>query len=271
MLEVRTLAAAMAALAAAAVVRPMAAPEPTAPATRLVYDLSADELAKLLDSRPDVDLPALVAETIAALNLRNGDAAVATPLGGTRFAVDVRGDPVAVGLVRLTIEHRRRFEMRVVATSDHADNGVSFDLPQEKKRLADWLGKGGRELVLDNPQAIAAFNDDESAGPIAFGHLRWYPHLVRPQPDQTDRWGLPFSLQAAGDRVEPLGDSTVAVFEHADWNRGTVPQNLRQRQGRDPPFLLEYVAVTWTSATSAPRTSTPPASVRASAKTAGCR
>ena len=227
------------ALAAALAAQDPAPPHPPAAApvaaTRLVYDLPAYDVGRLLDARPGTSIDVLMTDLLSRLRAQLGQAATVTALGGTQFAVDVR-DAAAAAALRPRIE-TTVLEMRVVAAADFEMDGVSFDLRKEKARLEAWLRSGGKELVLADPRAIARFNADGKQGPLAFEHLRWVPHLIAPQLADPAKWDHSYQ-----DGVQPLADATVAVFAADDWNSGRVPDARRKETH---PFLLEYVAINW--------------------------
>jgi hypothetical protein len=215
-----------------------ATPAPQA-GTRLVYDLPAYDLGRLMDTNKGATIDSLVADVVARLQARLGLRAIVSPLGGTAFAVDVHSDALSVTAVRLLVE-AKTFEMRVVATSDYRADGVAFDLAEEKKRLERWLAGGGKQLVVADPRQIERFNDDPVHGPLAARHLRWMPHVVETQLGDATAWEMPFSLTWNSGKP-PVADSTVAVFDGGtDFNRGQVPAHLKAN-----PRLLEFVAINW--------------------------
>ena len=229
---------------AIAVARPLAGQESKATATptvRLVYDLPAYELSQVLARKPCTTLDQLVDGAIATVR-RRLDPAIVVTRAGTGFTVDLAGDAEATAALRRRIEALGKLELRVVATEDFLLDGVAFNLGEEKKRLQAWLEHGGRELVRENWKNIERFNDDPAKGPLAFGHLKWYAHLVEPKIDNKELWGTPFALDTTPfNGITPMGPATVTVYDQAtEWNGGGVPEAMKQK---DKPFLLELVAI----------------------------
>lgn len=134
-----------------------------------------------------------------------------------------------------------KLEMRIVAYTGWTQGDTQFDLTAEKRRLEDWLKTGGKELVLEDWRNIARFNDSPNTGPVAFGKIQWYPHLVEPNLDNKKVWDRPMSMGSSEPGVQPLNESVVAVFDQAtDWNGGMVPEATGKKER---PFLLEFVAI----------------------------
>ena len=143
--------------------------------------------------------------------------------------------------IKARISSLGKLEMRIVAYEGWAQDDVKFDLAAEKRRLEDWLKTGGKELVLESHKNIERFNESPNTGPMAFGKIQWYPHLVEPQLANKKLWNLPMSMGQGGDGVQPLSASVVAVFDQGvDYNGGVVPE---ARQKEERPFLLEFVAL----------------------------
>ena len=216
---------------------PVAVPAPRP--TRLCYDLPAYELSQRLRQQPDLDLDALMKGFVARVQQRVGKDATVRHTGGTVFEVEATGDAARVEAVRARVEVVGLLEMRVIADAEFFDPhaGVRFDLAAEQKRLQEWLAAGGRARVLADWRRIDEFNASKEEGPLAFGHLRWCAHRVRPQVENRERWQASFArdTQEHGG-VSPMGPATVAVFGDADWNGGVVAAG-------GPKVLLEYVAV----------------------------
>ncbi len=144
--------------------------------------------------------------------------------------------------IKARISSLGRLEMRVVATDNFVQDEVTFDLKQEKQRLEAWLKNGGKELVLDKWKNIDRFNEDPT-GPLAFGNLKWVPHLVEPNLDNRKQWDLPFTFMQSAEGVAALSESTVAVFDsNTDYNGGQLTE---AQQKLEKPFLLEYVAINY--------------------------
>ena len=225
--------------------------------TRLVYDLSHEELGRVLAQRPGQKAEDIVAEVVDVVQRRLGDAAKVQRLRGTTFEVLAAGGDDVIQVLRARIEQVGRLEIRVVATEDFEKDGVRFDLTTEKERLADWLGSGGREQVRGDPRNIDRFNDDRTRGPLARMKdasgaeepaLRWYPHLIRPSVEHDGSWERPFARDTQTTvGITPLGSATVAVFDEiTEWNGGKVPEALLAAAKADPkkaPVLVEFVAI----------------------------
>ena len=212
---------------------------------QLIYEVPDEVLAKLeRDEKTSKD--AVMEHTLRIVRDR------IDPTGVLEALVSRRGqngilielpyrEKAELDQIKARISSLGKLEMRIVAYEGWAQDDVKFDLASEKRRLEDWLKTGGKELVVENYKNIERFNESPNTGPLAFGKLRWYPHLVEPQPGNKKIWNQPMSMGQSADGVQPLSASVVAVFDQsADYNGGVVP-DARQKEER--PFLLEFVAL----------------------------
>jgi SecD/SecF fusion protein len=142
-----------------------------------------------------------------------------------------------------------KLEMRIVADDDYAAAAVGdrpevrFRLDQEKKRLETWLEQGDNRKLFEAkvdelPNNIRRFNDDRAAGPIAFGNLAWYVHVIRPTVDKDG--GFAWDLPSA--EMPTLGTSVVKGFTAAQYFGGRVPEDVLRKPEADR-FLVEFVAI----------------------------
>ncbi len=206
-----------------------AAQDPVGP-WLLVYEVPPDELRR---AAADVDANVreqLLDRTVLALQRRVGALAVVARGEATTVRITTAGAAAGdVAAVRAWIEHPGRLAMRLVADGDYVAGEVRFDLARERGLLQEWLDRGGRERLLQDPRAIAEHR-------AASEHLRWFVRRVLPQDERSGSWGERFV------DVPQLAASTVAAHTDADWNGGTMPLRMRERPAGQR-FLLELVAI----------------------------
>ncbi|MCA8968117.1 MAG: hypothetical protein KDC48_24760, partial [Planctomycetes bacterium] len=148
---------------------------------------------------------------------------------------DLKRPKEDLGRVEALIGADADLEMRIVASDDYVNGSVRFRLKRERERLNAWLAvPGNKELLYDNPRNIRRFNDDEADGPVAFGKLAWYPHLILPAAG-GDRWEPPYSY------VQMLASATVKAYDDAEYADG-VSEAVRARP-QNKRYLIELLAI----------------------------
>jgi len=212
---------------------------------QLIYEVPEEVMAKLVAAErtsPD----AVMDHTVRIVRERIDPSGVLEALvsrrgqNGILIELPYR-EKAELDQIKARITSLGKLEMRIVAYEGWAQDDVKFDLAAEKRRLEDWLKTGGKELVLENYKNIERFNESPNTGPLSFGKIQWYPHLVEPQLTNKKLWNLPMSMGQSADGVQPLAASVVAVFDQsADYNGGVVPE---AKQKEERPFLLEFVAL----------------------------
>ena len=142
----------------------------------------------------------------------------------------------AAALIQERIETLGKLEMRIVADGSYSKNDVSFEIPDEKKRLTDWLDKDeNRALVAEDPSKILLFNtlpteDGGSKSP----RLRWFPRKIGPSVDNRSRWEGAYGLGNPQSKYVP-------VYTAADYNGGLIPEALVGQE--QEPFLVEFLPI----------------------------
>jgi protein-export membrane protein SecD len=147
-------------------------------------------------------------------------------------------------------------EMRIVATTDYAEAGITFKLDEEKKRLEEWLKvEANKKLVLEDPINIAAFHSlgADKGGRLAGEHLAWFPRKIRRDFKKKDIFDpYVFSQQP--------NSFAVAVFTPEEMQAGpdarrkavqdrltdaerSLPPAMLERLIEERTFVLEYVPV----------------------------
>lgn len=212
---------------------------------QLIYEVPDDVLQKLVKTER-TSVEAVMNHTVGIVRDRIDPTGVLDVLvsrrgqNGVLIELPYR-EKAELDQIKARISSLGKLEMRIVAYEGWTQGDVQFDLASEKRRLEDWLKTGGKELVLENYKNIDRFNESPNTGPVAFGKIKWYPHLVEPQLDNKKLWSLPMSMGQSAEGVQPLSASVVPVFDNAaDFNGGLVPES-KAKQER--PFLLEYVAI----------------------------
>ncbi len=200
--------------------------------TQLIYEIPEDVLAKMQANDPAATPDAIMTQTVSVIRER------IDPTGTIDVLVSRRGqngilielpsmEDAQLKVIEDRIESLGKLEMRIVL---HEGSPAAANPGEEKKRLQAWLDKGGKALVLDSWKNIDQFNSNPTEGPIAFGKVAWYPHLITPSLKDGARWAYSFAKQG-GDAA------AVQVFEDAQWNNSLVPENLEKQE------LLEFVAI----------------------------
>ncbi len=137
------------------------------------------------------------------------------------------------------IQNLGKLEMRMVAEDGYLDPAVKFTMVAETARLKNWLAiPENKALIAENPKNIRRFNENPTAGPLAFNHLAWYPRLIVPEAKDPERrsWEQPYSSD------QKLSASTVKAYEDADFNNGVIPDAIRKKPLKDQT-LVEFVAL----------------------------
>lgn len=132
-----------------------------------------------------------------------------------------------LGLARL-LSQRHRLEIRALAKSDDREDGVSFDMAEECRRLKAWLSDPAhRQRVQQHPEAIEAFDalPTERGGP-ASRCLRWAPHPIRPSASDPKVWDFSFASSEQG---------VVPAFSPQEYARGP--------RAEEAPFLVELFPI----------------------------
>jgi len=213
---------------------------------QLIYEIPEDSL-EALTATESTTVDQIMDQTVAIMLERvdpggQRDITVARR-GATGILIELPwyNETAELDLIKSRISSLGKLEMRVVATEDFVEDGVQFELAEEKKRLEAWLKDGGRELVLKDPANIERFNENQIVGPKAYGNLQWYPHIIGPDTENPKTWSYAFYRDNDRARgITPMGPATVRVFDDTEYNNGLLTEADLQQ---DEPELLEYVAI----------------------------
>jgi hypothetical protein len=132
----------------------------------------------------------------------------------------------------IVAQERSTFSMRALATDDYNEDGVTFDLKAEQKRLQIWLSiQGHKEMLEHEPLFINVFNwlETKQGGPLS-SELDWFPRKILPvrlRNDEVWEFSHAMSLPEEG---------AVRVFSDSEWGGGFLPDNA-------PEYLLELFPI----------------------------
>lgn len=220
--------------------------------SQLIYEVPEESLKALTNAEDGVTTDQIMEQTVAIILERVDPAGqkgiTVARRGATGILIELPwyNETTELERTKQRISSLGKLEMRIVAGPSYAENNVTFDLAEEKKRLEAWLNSGGRDLVRQDPATnIGLFNENSSQGPIAFGDLYWYPHIIRPKLDDSKVWDNAFFNDEDRSRgITPMGPATVRVFDDAAWNNGSLTEEMLARPEEDRQ-LLEFVAINW--------------------------
>ncbi|MFM1872993.1 MAG: hypothetical protein RL398_2415 [Planctomycetota bacterium] len=209
--------------------------------TQLRYEVPRDVLDQLV-AKEGATIQTVLDQTIAVITERIDPDGTIGPLvtrsGETGILIELPYFEDRQDLTRIEerIANLGKLEMRMVADGDYASGDVKFTMDAEKKRLDAWLKQpGNKELLYEDLRNIRRFNDDSQAGPLAFGHLSWFPRLIQPKAG-GEQWDLSFTA------VPLLSPATVKAYDDAEWNNGLVPASVQQKP-ENKRYLIELVAL----------------------------
>ena len=163
---------------------------------------------------------------------------------GTREAVVTRRGEIGIliELPKLTeaesrtiesqIQSLGRLEFRILASGQYSANGVSFNVPQERTLLTNWLSANDgekRKLVAKDPLTVNTYGGAQSPA------LRWYPRLITPKLDDPTVWDDAESRIAGREQV------AVGAFTDEEWNNGVIPESMMG--GESKPALVEFLPI----------------------------
>lgn len=231
--------------------------------TQLIYEADLDLAIQNNELRPDVDRNAVMDEMVSIIAER------ADPEGVKEVLVARRGDqqilielPAMSEAEAQAVEKRIStlglLEFRAVATDDYRQDGVQFNLQEEKKRLTDWLDQNNgemRTLLAADPDEIRKFHalqPDQGGVLVGVDKLKWFPRKIRPGYKNKHVWDHAMS-QASGSYAVPLftpeqygasPDEMLARVEAeiAEHNR-TSRDKIDPTSAGDRVFLIEYVPI----------------------------
>ena len=132
----------------------------------------------------------------------------------------------------IVAQEKSTFSMRALATDEYNEDGVTFDLMAEQKRLQTWLSiEGHKETLEHEPLFINVFNwlETEQGGPLS-PELAWFPRKILPvrlRNDEVWEFSHAMSLPEEG---------AVRVFSDSEWGGGFLPDNA-------PEYLLELLPI----------------------------
>jgi protein-export membrane protein SecD/preprotein translocase SecF subunit len=212
--------------------------------TQLRYEVPQEVLDKI-GAKEGVPVARIMQEAISVITERIDPAGVLDPLiapsGDTGILIELPWfeNKQDLDAVLARIANLGKLEMRMVAEDGYLDAAVKFTMAAETQRLKNWLATPeNKALIAEDYRNIAAFNESVTGGPLAFGNLKWYPRLIRPDVKDPERkaWDRSFST------FPKLQGSVVKAYEDADYNNGIVPDAMRQKPAKDQ-FLVEFVAL----------------------------
>ena len=154
---------------------------------RLVYRLDIDAARKSGQIDPNTSNRDVLTETVTILQNRIDPQGILeaniNPEGTDRILIELPGKQESeIKPVRDRIQQLGKLEWRLVI--DEANK--NFDLPEEKRRLEEWLKKPeNQQIVGTNPEDISVFNSlpADKGGPKRPGKIRWIP--MDPKADPT--------------------------------------------------------------------------------------
>ncbi|MBX3461861.1 MAG: protein translocase subunit SecD [Planctomycetes bacterium] len=210
--------------------------------TQLRYEVPGDVLQQLV-AKENVSIDAIMAQTIGVIIERIDPTGTLDPLvtrsGETGILIELPyfDDPLDLKRVEERIANLGKLEFRIVADNDYAEGPVKFNLQVEKARLEAWLRTGeNRQDLLANLSTIRRFNEDPTQGPMQFGHLAWYPRLIKPRAEDPKLWDTSYT------NIGLLAPATAKVYTDAEWNNGVVPESV-QKLPPNKQFLVELLAL----------------------------
>ncbi len=211
--------------------------------TQLRYEVPRDILEQLTQKEGQT-ADEVMEQTLAVITERIDPEGTIAPLvtrsgeNGILIELPWFEDPLDLQRVLDRIANLGKLEMRMVADADFADGDIKFNLPQEKARLEAWLKQpGNKDLLYEDLRNIRRFNDDIAQGPIAFGHLAWYPRLIPVSRADETQWG-----DRSYAETPLLAPATVKAYDDAEWNNGVVPEAIRKKP-QNKRYLIELIAL----------------------------
>ena len=212
--------------------------------TQLILEVDWDRMVAEGAVSKTADQDQVMNDTVRIITER------ADPSGTTEAYVARRGktglivelpytdDPAVAQAIKDRITSLGKLEERMVAGDWYNKNNVKFSIPDEKRRVEEWLNKGdNRKIVAENPEKIGLFNFLPAAdgGPQAGEkHLRWLPRKLKVKKlKQSQGGGLAWDMAWSTGLTEL---NAVAVFKPEDQSK--PPVNEKQ-------FLVELVPINW--------------------------
>ncbi|HEX6811115.1 MAG TPA: protein translocase subunit SecD [Planctomycetota bacterium] len=210
--------------------------------TQVRYELPPEVLEKLRE-KEGISTAEIMKQTIGVIRERidpNGalDPNI-TPSGDYGILIELAyfKDPLELRRVLDRVANLGKLEFRIVADNDFIDGPVRFNMPGEKAKLDQWLkNPENKKLLLEDPRNIRRYNEDPVQGPTAFSNLAWYARKLGPHPKQEGHWDDSWTSPG----YQALSQSTVKVYDDAEWNNGVIPESFREKKD---PFLIELLAI----------------------------
>ena len=204
---------------------PADAQDPQGP-WRLIYELPLQTVLQGLPAGQEPD--DAVGRYLSVIQQRAGEAVTVQRHDERSFVVDFEAaSKSGVAEVRAALERGDQLTVRIMAAADYTAPGVRLDLAAETTRLRAWLDAGGRDRVLADPGALAAYRTGTPT-------ILWFPHWVTPSPRRPGSW----SARLTGrDQIR-----AVPLHDEADWHDGKIPAHVMARPEPDRR-LLELVPV----------------------------
>ncbi len=187
--------------------------------TMLIYEVPIAEARARGDIGPEESIETIMDDAVKITRDRIDPHGVrevsVTKRGNTGILIELPAMPGAeLDDVERAIENIGRLEMRVLATADYPlPDGLNFELADEMRLLADWLGPEGspnRAMLVDDPTQISAYNVPSGSGFAVSEYLRWYPRLIKADGRESELWDFSFAKDAPTD-------SAVQAFSEANW------------------------------------------------------
>lgn len=227
---------------------------------QLIYEVPEElvetAVAEQREQGNAVDTAQIMASTISIIEDR------ADPTGAAEVAVTKRGDygiliempamsEAEAQEVESRIERLGKLEMRITANDQYEtmnDEGVSFTMANETKRLEEWLdatddaGITNKDRVLEDPTAIDIFNrlTPAEGGPEGYPYLQWRLHRIKPSINDDAYWQTVMaSYSGRITTAVPLFDVSTLEFDGK--------KQAHKRPDGSPDELLELVAVNYHS------------------------
>ncbi len=201
---------------------------------RLVYRLDIDAARKSGQIDPNTSNRDVLTETVTILQNRIDPQGVLeaniNPEGNDRILIELPGKQESeIKPVRDRIQQLGKLEWRLVID----DSNKKFDLPEEKRRLEDWLKKPeNQQLIGLDPENISVFNSlpADKGGPKQPGKIRWIPMDPNADPATSEvrvpiQWKDPKTgkIQKGLARYIPV-DLTEVYFTGEDLKAGKIRQ-----------------------------------------------
>ncbi len=212
--------------------------------TQLRYEVPEDALEQMR-TKENISVDEMMDQSIQVIRDRIDPAGTLDPLitrsGTTGILIELPyfENRQELEAVLQRIANLGKLEMRIVADDEFMEEGVKFTMQAEVARLKAWLAKPeNKEAIAADPLQIRRYNENKDQGPLAFGHLAWYPRYIRPsaRAQGAPQWDGSFST------YEKVRQAVVKAYEDADYNNGVIPQAWLDKPDRERQ-LVEFVAL----------------------------